>query len=188
MTRLNQNLTALIILVSVLVGCQSNQVQHKQLFQYANDNSKVITYSGVGAASVGLFMSSMGPSGAAIGIGIDVGIQKELNETLLSNDIDLLNALSLKSQNNVGRRAISKVIINSIKLSSRGDTLSAELHFELVKTNGAIEQKQTKSQLSFVEDLGSNDINDLKKSIEQLNRLINHLASHLLSVLLEDEI
>ena len=61
-----------------------------------------IRFTGKGAGAGMMLMSSMGPMGMAVGVAIDEGIAKEVNETLDGTGHDLLGAFTTEIRQMIG--------------------------------------------------------------------------------------
>ena len=107
----------IILFVGFINACSLINTDIKTVnLQVLVDEPDRIRFSGKGAGAGMMMMSSMGPTGIAIGVAIDEGISKSIAETANTNHIDFselikkdfLEKLNRYNQLNTGKQAITE--------------------------------------------------------------------------------
>lgn len=134
-----------IAFVIVVVGCSVNSSKQDKLeLIVAVVEPDRIRFAGKGAGAGMMLMSSMGPMGIAIGVAIDEGIGKDIDENARSLDFDMREIFSAALQQQwqrAAQKSVSKNFDNTMSVTierygfitqaGENDPVAPQLHVTL---------------------------------------------------------
>ena len=128
--------TGLLIAGSLLFSaCSSLQGNQQPEFSVNIAEPERVRFSGKGAGAGMMLMSSMGSMGIAIGVAIDEGIAKEINEAAVAENIDVRALVKTAFSQTQGAKNIQSVNVERygfVTRSGDGDPAVAELKMDVV--------------------------------------------------------
>lgn len=116
-------ITASFLLLN-LIGCASIGQSTSKLSFSVNEEDARVGFEGKGAAAGMMLMSSMGPMGIAIGVAIDEGIAKKINESFVSQETSIVDACRSGVAGSLAETLADKVGSAHIELSELGYTMA----------------------------------------------------------------
>ncbi len=156
-----------------------------------------IRFSGKGAGAGMMMAGAMGPMGIAIGVAIDEGIGKDIDETARRGNVDIRKLLVDAVNTQLGKSgfpvagrevAVIDVVVERygfITAPGEGDLVQAQLHirFQLNDDNGKMKT------IRLPEDFRNNDIvfatyplDDIKTDAEKIRRALAEASEFLVAV------
>lgn len=171
---------ALFISISGCAGHRvSSSVQANLNIEFGYPDPNRVRFSGKGAGAGMMLMSSMGAMGVALGVAIDEGIAKEIEETALSNNVnylamlkasltDWLAAMPEAKQANKIKVKIARYGFISKPGSDDPTAIDLNLFYSFADDNWIEINTATQSEIQ----LPTRPLEQLKKDPQVINRLL----------------